>query len=54
MKRRWSRGGRPVLGFQGGSKGERRSHIASPSIILIVTLPKCDQIAPALPFGDTA
>jgi hypothetical protein len=46
--RRWSMAGRPVLGFWGGSSGERRCHIAPLSMVLIVTPPRCDQITPAL------
>ena len=43
-KRRWSSEGRPVLGFWGGSGGNRRCDIAALSIVVIVTPPKCDQI----------
>ena len=42
-KRRWSREGRPVQGFWDGKRGARRPHIASLSMVLIVTSPRWDQ-----------
>ena len=48
MNVRWSSEGRPVRGFWGGSKGARRCHIASLSMVLIVTPPRCDQITSPL------
>ncbi len=42
--------GRPVLGFWGGSKVERRSHVASVSMVLIVTPPRWDRGGSAPPI----
>lgn len=50
MKVRWSRAGRPVLGFCGGSKGARRLQSASLSMVLILTPPRWDQLT-AAPLG---
>ena len=48
MKVRWSRAGRPVLGFCGGSKGASRRHGASLGMVPILTPPRWGQLTAAL------